>query len=226
MKIANDLYAQVHLKSEPFAVYLKSLSILMISSYLLMMQSCVQNPSNIRRASLSNASINNGQKATSKLPDFSEGNNFIQNGGVIYSSAVTFDLNFSDTLQLRGKDVDNYIRNMGTQTISCLTARFTATIINQINIVAALPHSVYNFTTQTLEYYYSISPSDENTNKNFCQTPALTNKLLEFYPGLTPTYKISNLCLSSACVNSSFTSLPLELYSISGSPLTQILTNN
>ncbi|MBC7538193.1 MAG: hypothetical protein H7281_05190 [Bacteriovorax sp.] len=202
-------------------IFLKSLSKLIMLSTLVFMQACMPTPSNTRKALLS--SSNSTTKTETKLPTFTEGNNFIQNGGVVYTSAVNFDLSFADTLQLRGKDVNSYIRNNGIQIISCLTGRFSGTV-NQVNILAAIPHSVYNFTTLTLEYYYSIAPSDDVSNKNFCQKSGLINKLFALYPLLTPVYKMSALCPGGVCVSSIYTSLPLEIYSQSGSALTQIGT--
>lgn len=207
-------------------IFLKSTSMTVMLLGILLVQSCVQSPSAGRKSVLKSSSNSNGNGAETKIPVFSEGTSFIQNGGVVYTSSVNFDLSFSDTMQLRGKDVDAYIRNNGTQVISCLTARFTADTVKQINIIAAVPHSVYNFTTQTLEYYYRIAPSDETTNRNFCQKTGLINKLLELYssPALTQVYKIGALCPSGVCISSTYISQPLELYSQSGSPLTQILT--
>lgn len=200
----------------------RSLNIIMMFA-LLCLSACLQSPSNSRKALISaNNSTNN--KTTTKLPDFKEGNNYIQNGGVVYTTNVSLDLSFSDTLQLRGKDVDNYIRNNGTQTITCLSGRFTATTVKQIFVMAALPQSIYNASTKTLEYYYTLAPSDEVANKNFCQKSALINKLYTLYQTLTPTYKLSALCPSGVCVSTTYNSESLELFSQSGTPLTQVAT--
>lgn len=206
------------------AIFLKSLSISIVMSSLVLLASCIQAPSNTRKSLLSSSNTSTDPKTGTKLPEFTEGNNFVQNGGVVYTSAISIDLSFSDTLQLRGKDIDSYIRNTGTQTAACLTARFSAATVNQVNIVAAMPHSVYNFTTQTLEYYYSVAPSDEVTNKNFCQKSGLINKLFLLYSTLTPTYKLGALCPTASCISSIFSSQPLELYTQSGAALTQIAT--
>lgn len=197
-------------------------SIFLILITMLIVQSCLpSNSSNARRTLLSSGSTN---KTDTKLPTFSEGNNFIQNGGEVYTSAVNFDLSFADTMQLRGKDVDSYIRNYGTQTISCVTAEFSS--VQQVNIIAAIPHSVYNFTTQSLEYYYSIAPNDELTNKNFCQKTGLINKLSPLHtPAYAQTFSISGLCPGGICSSNVYTSLSLELYSQSGGALTQIKTS-
>lgn len=212
---------QVSLEKKLNAIFFKTLPMVMLASFLFL-ASCIQAPKSVRKSLLSS---NTSTGATdTKLPTFTEGNNFIQNGGTIYTTAVKFDLSFTDSMQLRGKDVDSYVRNNGTSTISCLTGRFTAATVNQVNVIAAVPRSVYNFSTQTLEYYYSISPADEATNKNFCQKTALINRLFALYPTLTPTYKISALCPGGVCVSSVYTSQSLELFSQNGSALTAIAT--
>lgn len=197
----------------------KKLITIFLLSIVMFIQSCVPTPANKRKTVLSSS---NTTKPQTNLPTFTEGNNFIQNGGVIYTSSVNFDLSFKDTLQLRGKDVDNYIRNNGTQVVTCLTGRFNA--VNQVNILAAIPHSVYNFSTQTLEYYFSLAPSDEVNNKNFCQKSGLINKLFTLYPLLVPTYKIGGLCPLGVCASSIYTSQSLEIFSQSGGAITQIGT--
>ncbi|MFA6238721.1 MAG: hypothetical protein WC635_15405 [Bacteriovorax sp.] len=205
------------------AIFLKTLPTTVMLLVFMTLQSCIQAPANGRK-SLLKGSNSTAPTSDTKIPVFTEGNNFIQNGGVVYSAAVNFDLSFTDTMQLRGKDVDNYIRSTGTQTITCLTARFTNATVNQVNIVAAIPHSVNNFTNQTLEYYYSLAPSDETTNKNFCQKIGLINKLFSLYPTLTPVYKINALCPSGTCVSSTYNSQSLELFSQSGIALPQVAT--
>lgn len=189
---------------------------------LVFLQACIKSPSSARKSIVSSSTTTTNKTTT--LPTFTTGNNFIQNGGTVYTSTVSFDISFADVLYLRGKDVDSYIRNNGTSTISCLTGRFTAALPGQIIVTAAVPHSVYNYTTNSLEYYYTLAPSDETTNKNFCQKSGVINKLYSLYPTLTPAYYFGALCPSSSCVSSSFTSLSLELYSQSGVALTQVAT--
>jgi hypothetical protein len=193
---------------------------LLIIIQLIFLSSCIKSPANNRKSILNTS--NSTTKPDTKLPVFTEGNNFIQNGGVVYTTSVNFDLSFSDTLQLRGKDVDSYIRSTGTQISTCLVGRFTS--VEQVFIVAANPHSVYNFSTQALEYYYSLAPSDEITNKNFCQKTGLINKLYSLYPLSTPKYKSKDLCPTGVCVSSLYSSKALEIYSQSGAAITQIAT--
>ncbi|AUN98117.1 hypothetical protein DOM21_10680 [Bacteriovorax stolpii] len=190
----------------------------------LFLQGCIQSPQS-KRNSLKSASTTDSS-GTTKLPEFTAGNNFIQNGASVYLSSVPLSLNFSDYIQLRGKDVDSYIRSTGTSNIVCLTSRYTQAAVNKVILMAAIPRSVYNFTSQTLEYYYNISPSDVTSNQSFCQKTGVINKLYSLYPALTPKYQISEICPTGTCSSSSYPGQSLELYSTTGTPLTQIATKH
>lgn len=190
---------------------------MVIMMSVLFISGCVQsgNPSKKSKAVKSNGS----DSSNTKLPTFTSGLNFIQNGADIYQTSVTIDLGFSDSMQLRGKDVDTYIRATGTSTVACMAARFSTT--NAIVMIAAIPRSVYNFTTQSLEYYYGIAPDDITTNQTFCQKTGLINQMFSYFPTYVPKYKLADLC--STCA-SSYVSLPLQLYTQSGTALSQIAT--
>lgn len=188
---------------------------------LLFLQSCIKSPST-NRSSVKSANNTSTSTGTVKLPTFTEGNNFIQNGVAVSTSIVNLNLSFSDFLQLRGKDVDSYIRTNGTQNVVCLTSRFQS--VNKIILLAAIPRSVYNFTTQTLEYYYNLSPGDATTNQSFCQKTGLINQLFSYYPTYTPKYKLGEVCPTGTCSSSSYTGLGMEMYNINGVALSQIAT--
>lgn len=194
-----------------------------VMAFTLFLSGCIESPK-AKRNTLKSASTTDS--GSTKVPEFTSGNNFIQNGVSTYLSSVPLDLSFADYLQLRGKDVDSYIRANGTSNIVCLTSRFTQSAVNQVILFAAIPRSVYNFTTQTLEYYYNISPSDSTSNQGFCQKTGVINKLYSLYPTLTPKYKLSEICPSGTCVNSSYSGQALELYTSNGIALTQIATKN
>lgn len=189
---------------------------------LLFLQSCIQSPSANRNSVKSANSTSSTSTGTVKLPTFTEGNNFIQNGVQVSTSIVNLNLSFSDFLQLRGKDVDSYIRNNGTQNVVCLTSRFEKA--NKIIVLAAIPRSVYNFTTQTLEYYYNLSPGDATTNQSFCQKTGLINQLYSYYETYTPKYKLGEVCPTGTCTSSAITSLGMEIYNINGVAISQIAT--
>lgn len=185
----------------------------------LFLSGCMQSPKN-KRTSLKSASSTDG--GTTKTPDFTSGSNFVQNGLNIHTSSVPLDLNFSDFLQLRGKQVDSYIRSAGTSTVVCLTSRFTQPTVNKVIVMAAIPRSVYNFTTKTLEYYYNLTPNDLSNNQGFCQKTGLINQLYSRYPTLTPKYTVSEICPSGTCTSTSYAGLGLELYTAGGTAITQI----
>jgi hypothetical protein len=184
---------------------------------VLIISGCVQSPTNKKTSAAKTA--NTDTSSTTKLPSFTTGNNFIQNGANIYQTTVNIDLGFADMLQLRGKDVDSYIRSTGTSTVACLVSRFTTS--NSVVLIAAIPRSVYNFTSQSLEYYYGISPADSSSNQSFCQKTGLINQLYSFYPLLVPKFKLADLCTTCG---SSYTSQSLELYNTNGIALSQIAT--
>lgn len=197
-------------------------SFTLIVSMLLFIQGCLQSPS-AKRTNVKSASTSNSNNTTPKIPVFTSGNNFIQNGINIFSSNVSLELKFSDSLQLRGKDVDSFIRNTGTSTVACFTAKFqTTTPSKRLLVFAAIARSVYNFSTETLEYYFNITPSDATTNSSFCQKTGVINKLQTSYPGYLLSYKLSDVCISGACSLASYTSDSVELYTSSGSAITQI----
>ena len=188
---------------------------------LLFLQSCIKSPATNRTAvkTANNTSTNGG---TTKLPTFTEGNNFLQNGVNVSLGLVNLNLSFSDFLQLRGKEVDSYIRTNGTQNVVCLTSRFQTA--NKIILIAAIPRSVYNFTSQSLEYYYNLAPGDATTNQNFCQKTGLINQLFSYYPTYTPKYNLGELCPSGTCNVSSYSGMGMEVYNSDGTALSQIAT--
>lgn len=200
-------------------------SILMIICSLFVLVSCMQSPGS-KRSVLKSATTSDNSKTPSTLPDFNTGSNFIQNGSSVYTTSASMDLTFSDSFVLRGKQIDSYIRSTGTQAVTCLTAKFTHPSANKIIILAAVPKSVYNFTTQAIEYYYYLSPSDVSTNQNFCQKPGLTNQLFSLYPTLSPKYKWVDLCPTLTSCLVTYTSDKLELFSTSGAKITQVTTSN
>ena len=194
---------------------------ILVMFFALFLQGCMPQAKG-KKSALKSASTDTSNN--SKIPEFASGTNFIQNGASVFLSTVKLDISFGDSIQLRGKDVDGYIRATGTSNVVCLTSRFLAT--NRIILMAAIPRSIYNFTTQTTEYYYNIAPSDSATNQSFCQKTSLVN-LLSTYKSqpITPKYKMADICPSAGTCNvSSYSGESLELYSQSAIGITQIAT--
>ena len=156
-------------------------------------------------------------------PVFSNVTNFIQNGASVFLTTTKLDINFSDSIQLRGKEVDAYIRAAGTSNVVCLASQFESSKV--IVLLAAVPRSIYNFTTQSKEYYYNIAPSDNSSNQSFCQKAGLMSQLSTLYPTFTLKYKMSEICATAGvCKVSSYSSQGLELFNQSGNPITQVMT--
>jgi hypothetical protein len=192
---------------------------------LLFVTGCLKSP-NAKRSVVKSASTTDNSKTPTKVPDFTTGNNFIQNGSTIYTASVYLDLNFDDYFVLRGKDVDSYIRSSGSQTVSCLTSRFTHAAVSKVIVLAAVPRSVYNYTTQTLEYFYIITPTDSSANQSFCQKTGLVNQLYSLYPTMTPKYKLTELCPTSTNCLATYASEGMQLFSSSGALVNQVPTTN
>src|SRR5690606_455336 len=57
-------------------------------------------------------------------PDFSNSLNFLQNGTLQSSSSMVISNNFEDSLFIRGKQVDQYIRNGQTDKVQCVLVPF------------------------------------------------------------------------------------------------------
>ncbi|MCK6595068.1 MAG: hypothetical protein L6Q33_07710 [Bacteriovoracaceae bacterium] len=70
-------------------------------------------------------------------PNFQNDVNFIQNGAEIFNSTVTVNLPFSDSMYLRGKNVDQYIRQSVNNQQICLALRINDTSFSDIVIVSA-----------------------------------------------------------------------------------------
>lgn len=191
----------------------------------LFVTACMQSP-NAKRAVVKSASTADNTKTPTKLPTYTSGNNFIQNGSSVYTSSVYLDLSFDDYIVLRGKDVDSYIRSSGTQNVACLTSNFTHAAVSKIIVLAAVPRSVYNFTTQTLEYYYNVTPADIATNQSFCQKTGLVNQLYSLYPTLTPKYKLGELCPTAGTCLATYGSEGMQLFNSSGALISQVPTSN
>ncbi len=200
-------------------------TISMVVMVMFVLQSCMQSGSSNKRTNVKSANTSNPSNAAPKIPVFTSGNNFIQNGINIFTANIALELKFADSLQLRGKDVDSYIRNAGTNVVACFTTKFqTTTPSKRVIVLAAIPRSVYNFSTETLEYYFNLMPADSTSNSSFCQKTGLITKLQTAYAGYQLSYKLSDVCISGTCALSSYTSDAVELYTSSGSEITQVAT--
>lgn len=198
---------------------------------LFVFSSCVQSPSNSRKKSgaSSNQTDNGG---TPNEPTFSNTLNFFQNGSTQSSSAISIDTTFEDTFYLRGEEIDELINPSNKSVVQCLVVRYPDSVNNKLLVLALSPQFFFNFTTQTQEYYYLISPSESNTNQTFCNKPGITTALATLYPTETIAYSLTDICPS--CTTSLLSSDPVSIMTSGGiaitsantSYLTLKLTNN
>lgn len=200
-----------------------SMTKIVLVTTLFSIYSCIEAPKAKRSVKAANTTTTT---TSTNLPTFTNGNNFFQNGGTTFTGTFTLDIDFADTYYFRGKEVDSYIRNSNNSTPVCMVARFQASTVNKIILLAMMPRSTYNYTNQSIEYYYSLSPSDETTNKNYCQKTSLINKLFSLYPTLTPYYKIKSLCSSGVCATNGYTSEQVGIYANSGTQVSSISTTS
>jgi hypothetical protein len=196
---------------------------LVLYSLLFLLTACVQSPGNSRRVLLNN--IIGAPKAPANTPVFPQGLNYFQNGGQIFSSTMPLNLDFKDVIYLRGKEIDAYIRANGTQTSNCLVVNFSFTNTSKALVVSAMPQSIFNFTDQSIEYFYSISFSDNLVNQNFCNKPGL-NTTLGANVSLAIIYDMKSLCSLGNICNSNYSSQYFDIYSANGTILPQLNLKN
>ncbi len=182
---------------------------------LLLVTACIQSPSNNRRTLLNN-NVTALPKTPANNPVFTQGVNYFQNSSQIFLSSFPLTLDFKDIVYLRGKDIDTYIRSSGTQTSSCVVS----TIGTKTLVLSAIPQSIYNFTNQSIEYYYSVSFSDNASNQNFCNKPGVTSVLIG-----SLIYDMGSLCVNGIC-STNYSSSSLDLYSGNGTIITQVNLKN
>lgn len=210
-----------------FDVFSKYFFQLFIISSLLIIQSCVPDSGSKKSTKKSNTTTDTTNTANPTLPNFSSNTNFIQNGKDIYNSTAIVNLPFSDTLYLRGKQIDAFIRtNLAANSQLCAVFRVLDSSVNKAIIINLRAQNFYNLSTNVREYYYAFNLNDEENNKSFCQKTGLINKLSTLYPTLSGlNYQIKNMC-SSTCSKTEYSTLNLEPFSPSGSNVTALTLSN
>ncbi|TDJ03843.1 MAG: hypothetical protein E2O68_09340, partial [Deltaproteobacteria bacterium] len=88
-------------------------------------------------------------------PPFPTSNNFFKNGD-INASKVNIPVNFNTTLNILGKEVDDYIRHDGRNNIVCFVTRYEQSLQKPILVQAARPTSRNNFATNIQEFFFIL----------------------------------------------------------------------
>lgn len=192
---------------------------------MLALNACVESSSGSRRG-VSSAQGGGEQKAPEEAdsPDFGSDLNYLQNGSFQTTSALNISVAFEDSLYLRGKQIDQFIRNGNTSRVQCLLAPFPNSADKKILVLSATPRYFTNFSENTREYYYLINAHSASNNQSFCQKTGLINAIDLTYQTSAIAYSVSTVC--PQCFESLFTSSALALYDPSGAPSNNVRVNN
>ncbi|OUR97821.1 hypothetical protein A9Q84_06375 [Halobacteriovorax marinus] len=200
-----------------------NLKLLMVMSFLVTLASCVESGSgNKKKSSASSSSSSGGSSDVPETPTFESSLNFFQEGSTQSTSGITIPVSFNDRFYLRGKQIDFYISNGNTTSSKCLVFSYTSGTTSYL-VATATPQYFYNFSTNTQEYYYLISPGDEVKNKTFCQTPGVQATLSAQNPTYNITYSLLSVC--PTCSSGLFNSSTTTLYSDAGNEVTDADVN-
>jgi len=181
--------------------------------------SCVPESSNGSRKKEA-APTTQGGTTTPESPTYANDLNFFQSAGVSSTSAFDTNLDFNDSIYLRGKQVDTYIKNGNQNTAQCLSFAFTDSTLKKILVIQAQPRNFFNYGTNQKEYYFLLSPSTESENRVNCQTTGLINNLSLNYPGYTIVYDFVKTC--DTCNNSLLTSSDTKIFTPAGNTISEV----
>jgi len=189
------------------------LKVMIVASLLALGSSCVESGSGNKRKGSSNSTTEGGESSTPTTPDFSSTSNFFQEGATQSETGITLPVNFTDRFYLRGAQIDFYIKNGNTTSTKCLVFSYTDNT-NVFLVATATPQYFYNFSTNTQEYYFLITPGDDSKNRTFCQTPGVQNSLSSIDASKSIVYDLKNVC--PTCSAGLFQSVGTTLLSDAG----------
>jgi len=163
--------------------------------------------------------------STENSPNFPTTFNIFQNGNVSSSATFTLPLSFTGSFFIRGPEVDNYIRKENFSKVQCLITRYPDSVANKILVLAANPQFFYDFSRSAKEYYYLVSPADEDFNINFCKKTGIINFLNTTYPGETEAYALNKVCpncITTILKSDTSRENKTKLFDISGAHIKEI----
>lgn len=188
-------------------------------SFTFLFNACVQQPSGSGRkaTSTSNVAGSSGKSSTSAAPPtFNTSNVYFQKGASAVSGPLSLDVDFKDSVYIRGKDVHNFITKGGNVSApQCLLSYFPGSLNKKAFVMVARPQVFYNFTTSSQEYFYQIFPADKTGNSTFCQTAGVSSRISTLYsPAVSTAFSIADVCPS--CLPSVLDSQDLRLLEVNG----------
>lgn len=147
-------------------------------------------------------------------PSFTNIVNYFQQGTTQSTSILSLPNNFSDSFMIRGNQVHNYFNAaVNSSSVLCVVAQFQSNPNNKLFVMAAIPQYFNNLSTGVKEYYLQVQPTEKAINQVNCQTSSLVTTMLTLYPGLTPVFKLTEVCPSCT---TTLTSNGLKIFSNNG----------
>ena len=156
-------------------------------------------------------------------PPFPTNFNQFKNGD-FQASKINIPVNFNTTLNILGKEVDDYIRNDGRNNIVCFVSRYEQSMQKTILVQAARPSFRNDFATNTQEFLYILEPNSHSTNSRFCNTSGVNAALQEKYPDEKISYDMMGVCPS--CPTQLLIASSAELLLSSGNSLSRVMNIN
>ncbi|WP_372655016.1 hypothetical protein [Halobacteriovorax sp.] len=196
--------------------------VIFIVSILTIASSCVESGSGNKRTGTADSTTSDGATTEPTSPDFTSSSNFFQEGSTQSETGITIPVSFNDRFYLRGAQVDYYIKNGNKTSSKCLVFSYTSGT-NAYLVTTATPQYFYNFSTNTQEYYYLISPGDESMNRTFCQSPGVQTTLSGLDTIKSIVYSLTEVC--PTCSAGLFQSSQTQLLSDAGNIVTDVDTD-
>jgi hypothetical protein len=153
-------------------------------------------------------------------PPFTSNFNQFKNGDV-KASKINIPVNFNTNINIVGKEVDDYIRNDGRNSVVCFISRYEQSRQKTILVQAARPSFTNDFATNTQEYFYILEPNSHNTNSRFCNTSGVNAALQAKYPDEKISYDMMGVCPS--CPAQLLIASSGELMLTSGNSLSRVM---
>ncbi len=190
--------------------------------------SCVQNEGGGSKSRRSASGA--GSDTTVDTPDaptFTKQVNYFQLGNETFSTNLPLSASQANVNQtsffIRGPEIDKYIRNGNQSTVQCLVIPFNTNAVVKSLVVAAFPRNIFNFSQNSLEFYYYLEPVSLNNNSAFCQQPGVLNQVSTLFS--TPSiFDLPTLCPN--CVISTLVSQSIQLLSQAGDLITDVNLQN
>lgn len=189
-----------------------------------LLTACLDNPSANRSAGQSDSQGPSEDEQSPTDPTFGSRLNYLQNGSIKSSGALTISKSQSDFFYLGGREVHEFIKSQGAQkNVLCMATYFHTSTDQTVLISTLTPQSFVNFQTSEREHYYLINSIDQNQTRSFCQKAGFMEMLDQEFPSSNYAWELSEACPN--CPLNTYQSQPLELFSSSGQKIEQIDTS-